>query len=101
MHSDRVVGGRCGSISKSVFEKGMFMAITFAWIVKNRRFVSDYEQLTAVAETLIVRSTTYRRRSTSKPLAAGPGLTTSTTMWALSLAQRTSRQSRRCASKAS
>lgn len=27
---------------------------TFAWIVKNRRFARDYEQLTAVAETLIV-----------------------------------------------
>ena len=26
---------------------------TFAWIVKNRRFVRDYEQLTAVSETLI------------------------------------------------
>ena len=26
---------------------------SFAWIVKNRRFVRDYEQLTAVAETLI------------------------------------------------
>ena len=26
---------------------------TFAWIGKNRRFVRDYEQLTAVAETLI------------------------------------------------
>ena len=26
---------------------------TFAWIVKNRRFVRDYEQLTSVAETLI------------------------------------------------
>ena len=26
---------------------------TFAWIIKNRRFVRDYEQLTAVAETLI------------------------------------------------
>jgi transposase len=26
---------------------------TFAWIVKNRRFVRDYEQLTMVAETLI------------------------------------------------
>jgi transposase len=26
---------------------------TFAWIVKNRRFVRDYEQLTTVAETLI------------------------------------------------
>jgi hypothetical protein len=26
---------------------------TFAWIIKNRRFVRDYEQLTALAETLI------------------------------------------------
>ncbi len=26
---------------------------SFAWIVKNRRFVRDYEQLTAMAETLI------------------------------------------------
>ena len=26
---------------------------TFAWIIKNRRFVRDYEQLTTVAETLI------------------------------------------------
>src|SRR5688500_1087775 len=26
---------------------------TFAWIVKNRRFVRDFEQLTTVAETLI------------------------------------------------
>ena len=27
---------------------------TFAWIIKNRRFVRDYEQLTPVAETLII-----------------------------------------------
>jgi len=27
---------------------------TFAWIIKNRRFVRDYEQLTSVAETLII-----------------------------------------------
>ncbi len=27
---------------------------TFAWIMKNRRFARDYEQLTPVAETLIV-----------------------------------------------
>ena len=27
---------------------------TFAWIVKNHRFVRDYEQLTSVAETLII-----------------------------------------------
>ena len=27
---------------------------TFAWIMKNRRFARDYEQLTTVAETLII-----------------------------------------------
>ncbi len=31
---------------------------TFAWILKNRRFVRDYEQLTAVAETLIIIAAT-------------------------------------------
>ena len=31
---------------------------TFAWIVKNRRFVRDYEQLTDVAETLITIAAT-------------------------------------------
>jgi transposase len=31
---------------------------SFAWIVKNRRFVRDYEQLTAVAETLIIIAAT-------------------------------------------
>lgn len=31
---------------------------TFAWIVKNRRFVRDYEQLTEVAETLITIAAT-------------------------------------------
>src|SRR3954464_104658 len=31
---------------------------TFAWIVKTRRFVRDYEQLTAVAETLIIVAAT-------------------------------------------
>ena len=30
----------------------------FAWIVKNRRFVRDCEQLTAVAETLITIAAT-------------------------------------------
>ena len=37
---------------------------TFAWIFKNRRLVRDYEQLTAVAETLvtIAASTTLLRR---------------------------------------
>ena len=27
---------------------------TFAWIMKNRRFARDYEQLTTVAETLVI-----------------------------------------------
>ena len=31
---------------------------SFAWIIKNRRFVRDYEQLTSVAETLIVIAAT-------------------------------------------
>ena len=31
---------------------------TFAWLIKNRRFVRDYEQLTAVAETLITIAAT-------------------------------------------
>ena len=31
---------------------------TFAWIIKNRRFVRDYEQLTSVAETLIIIAAT-------------------------------------------
>ena len=31
---------------------------TFAWIIKNRRFVRDYEQLTIVAETLIIIAAT-------------------------------------------
>jgi transposase len=31
---------------------------TFAWIVKNRRLVRDYEQLPAVAETLITIAAT-------------------------------------------
>ena len=31
---------------------------TFAWIIKNRRFVGDYEQLALVAETLIVIAAT-------------------------------------------
>ena len=31
---------------------------SFAWIIKNRRFVRDYEQLTSVAETLITIAAT-------------------------------------------
>ena len=35
------------------FRRRWVVERTFAWIVKNRRLVRDYEQLTAVAETLI------------------------------------------------
>ncbi|MGI4795094.1 MAG: hypothetical protein ACRYG8_13680 [Janthinobacterium lividum] len=31
---------------------------TFAWIIKSRQFVRDYEQLTTVAETLIIIAAT-------------------------------------------
>jgi transposase len=37
----------------AVIQRRWVVERTFAWIVKNRRFVRDYEQLTAVAETLI------------------------------------------------
>ena len=39
---------------------------TFAWIVKNRRFTRDYEQLTDVAETL---TSSRRIRDTHQALA--------------------------------
>jgi transposase len=38
----------------SVIRRRWVVERTFAWIVKNRRFVRDYEQLTTVAETLII-----------------------------------------------
>ncbi len=37
-----------------VLPRGWVVERTFAWIIKNRRFVRDYEQLTSVAETLII-----------------------------------------------
>ena len=37
----------------AVIRRGWVVERTFAWIVKNRRLVRDYEQLTTVAETLI------------------------------------------------
>ena len=40
-------------IGFAVIRRRWVVERTFAWIVKNRRFVRDYEQLTAVAETLI------------------------------------------------
>lgn len=41
------------AIGFEVLRRRWVVERTFAWIVKNRRFVRDYEQLTAVAETLI------------------------------------------------
>ena len=37
----------------AVIRRRWIVERTFAWIIKNRRFVRDYEQLTTVAETLI------------------------------------------------
>ena len=42
----------------AVIRRRWIVERTFAWIVKNRRFVRDYEQLTAVAETLITIAAT-------------------------------------------
>ena len=48
-----VVKRSAGQVGFAVIRRRWVMERTFAWIVKNRRFVRDYEQLTAVAETLI------------------------------------------------
>ena len=48
-----------------VFRRRWVVERPFAWIIKNRRFVRDYEQLTTVAETLITiaaTATLIRRR---------------------------------------
>ena len=42
----------------TVLPKRWVVERTFAWIMKNRRFSRDYEQLTAVAETLITIAAT-------------------------------------------
>jgi transposase len=42
----------------AVIRRRWIVERTFAWIIKNRRFVRDYEQLTAVAETLITIAAT-------------------------------------------
>lgn len=46
------------AIGFEVLRRRWVVERTFAWIVKNRRFVRDYEQLTAVAETLITIAAT-------------------------------------------
>ncbi len=46
------------TIGFEVLRRRWVVERTFAWIVKNRRFARDYEQLTAVAETLITIAAT-------------------------------------------
>ena len=48
-----VVKRSVGQTGFAVIRRRWVVERTFAWIIKNRRFVRDYEQLTAVAETLI------------------------------------------------
>ena len=49
----QVVRRTAGQAGFAVIPRRWVVERTFAWIVKNRRFVRDYEQLTPVAETLI------------------------------------------------
>ena len=48
-----VVKRSVGQTGFAVIRRRWVVERTFAWIIKNRRFARDYEQLTAVAETLI------------------------------------------------
>ncbi len=49
-----VVKRSAGQTGFAVIRRRWIVERTFAWMMKNRRLVRDYEQLTAVAETLIV-----------------------------------------------
>ena len=49
-----VVKRSAEQVGFAVIRRRWVVERTFAWIVKNRRFVRDYEQLTSVAETLII-----------------------------------------------
>jgi len=53
-----VVKRSAGQTGFAVIRRRWVVERTFAWIIKNRRFVRDYEQLTAVAETLITIAAT-------------------------------------------
>ncbi len=46
-----VVKRSAEQVGFAVIQRRWVVERTFAWIIKNRRFVRDYEQLTAVAET--------------------------------------------------
>jgi transposase len=53
-----VVKRNAAQVGFAVIRRRWVVERTFAWIIKNRRFVRDYEQLTAVAETLITIAAT-------------------------------------------
>jgi transposase len=53
-----VVKRSVGQSGFAVIRRRWVVERTFAWIIKSRRFVRDYEQLTAVAETLITIAAT-------------------------------------------
>jgi transposase len=53
-----VVKRSVGQTGFAVIRRRWVVERTFAWIIKNRRLVRDYEQLTAVAETLITIAAT-------------------------------------------
>jgi Transposase DDE domain len=53
-----VVKRSAEQVGFAVIRRRWVVERTFAWIVKNRRFVRDYEQLTSVAETLITIAAT-------------------------------------------
>ena len=53
-----VVKRSAGQTGFVVIRRRWVVERTFAWIVKNRRLVRDYEQLTSVVETLIIIAAT-------------------------------------------
>ena len=48
-----IVKRRPGAEGFEVIPRRWVVERSFAWLIKNRRFARDYEQLTPVAETLI------------------------------------------------
>jgi transposase len=53
-----IVKRRPGAEGFEVLPRRWVVERSFAWLVKNRRFARDYEQLTPVAETLITIAAT-------------------------------------------
>ena len=54
----QIVRGNASTKGFAVLPRRRVVERTFAWIIKNRRFVRDDEQLTTVAETLIIIAAT-------------------------------------------